>query len=77
MATIKQREAARENIKKAQAKWQSMSRRQHSLAQPQGKERARPGSTGGVSIIELLFDQEVNSLPFVIKTWATKEDSSV
>jgi hypothetical protein len=44
MATTKQREAARQNIKKAQAKWQSMSRRQHSLAQPEGRKRAKPGT---------------------------------
>ena len=46
MATAKQTEAAKRNIKKAQAKWQSMSHRQHALAQPQGPSRARPGSTG-------------------------------
>lgn len=47
MATIKQREAARQNIKKAQAKWQSMTSRQHSLAQPEGRRRAKPGASGG------------------------------
>lgn len=46
MATEKQRQAARENIKKAQEKWQSMSRRQRTLAQPEGKGRAEPGTTG-------------------------------
>lgn len=46
MATTKQQAAARENIKKAQAKWQSMSKREHSLAQPEGRKRAKPGSTG-------------------------------
>ena len=46
MATIKQREAARRNIKKAQAAWKEMSHRQHALAQPQGRGRAKPG-TGG------------------------------
>ena len=46
MATEKQRQAAKENIKKAQAKWRSMSSRQRSLAQPEGKERAKPGTTG-------------------------------
>jgi len=46
MVTEKQRQAARENVKKAQAKWQSMSKRQHSLAQPEGRKRAQPGSTG-------------------------------
>lgn len=46
MATDKQREAARENIKKAQAKWQSMSKRERSLAQPEGRKRAETGTTG-------------------------------
>ena len=46
MATEKQREAARKNIKKAQEKWQEMSSRQHSLAQPEGKARAKPGTKG-------------------------------
>jgi len=46
MATEKQREAARLNIKKAQAAWQAMSHRQHSMAQPQGRKRKKPG-TGG------------------------------
>lgn len=46
MATEAQRNAARQNIKKAQAKWQGMSHRQHALAQPQGRARAKPGSIG-------------------------------
>jgi hypothetical protein len=46
MATTKQREAARQNIKKAQAKWQSMSARQHALARPEGRKRAKPGTLG-------------------------------
>jgi hypothetical protein len=45
--SMKQREAARQNIKKAQAKWKSMSSRQHSLAKPEGRERAKPGTKGG------------------------------
>jgi hypothetical protein len=45
--STKQREAARQNIKKAQAKWRSMSARQHSLAQPEGRARAKPGTKGG------------------------------
>lgn len=47
MATTKQREAARRNIKKAQAVWKSMTSRQHSLAQPEGRSRAKPGAKGG------------------------------
>ncbi|HEX4774893.1 MAG TPA: hypothetical protein VH234_05230 [Candidatus Saccharimonadales bacterium] len=46
MATTKQQSAARQNIKKAQAKWKSMSSRQHSLAQPEGRKRAKPGTKG-------------------------------
>lgn len=46
MTTEKQRAAARRNIRKAQAAWRSMSRRQHALAQPEGRARKKPG-TGG------------------------------
>src|SRR5881227_228410 len=46
MATQKQREAARKNIRKAQAAWKSMSHRQHAQAQPEGRKRKKPG-TGG------------------------------
>lgn len=46
MATEKQREAARRNIRKAQAAWKAMSHRQHSRAQPEGRRRQKPG-TGG------------------------------
>jgi hypothetical protein len=46
MATTKQRQAARKNIKKAQKAWQEMSSRQHSRAQPEGRKRKKPGTTG-------------------------------
>lgn len=46
MASKKQKRAAKKNIRKAQAKWRSMSRRQHARAQPQGRARKKPG-TGG------------------------------
>ncbi len=46
MATRKQVTAAKKNIKKAQKKWKSMSPRSRALAQPQGRKRAKPGSTG-------------------------------
>lgn len=46
MATQKQKTAARKNIKKAQQKWKSMTKRQHTLAQPQGRGRKLPGTTG-------------------------------
>lgn len=48
MATTKQREAARANIKKAQATWRNMTPRQRAIAQPQGRRRARPGAGGGM-----------------------------
>ncbi len=37
---------AKKNIKKAQKKWQDMSPREHSLAQPEGRGRAKPGTKG-------------------------------
>jgi len=46
MATEKQRQAAKKNIKKAQAKWKSMSSSGHSRSQPEGRGRKKPGSTG-------------------------------
>jgi len=46
MASKRQTAAAKSNIKKAQKKWKSMSRRQHALAQPQGRSRKKPGTTG-------------------------------
>jgi len=46
MASVKQKRVAKRNIKKAQKKWKSMSKRQHALAQPQGRARKKPG-TGG------------------------------
>jgi hypothetical protein len=47
MPSHKQTEAARRNIKKAQAAWRGMSHRQRALAQPEGRARARPGKRGG------------------------------
>lgn len=46
-ATKKQIEAAKVNIKKAQAKWEGMTPRQRALAQPQGRDRVKPGAGGG------------------------------
>jgi hypothetical protein len=46
MATTKQREAAKQNIKKAQTAWKDMSKRQHSRTQPEGRGRAKPGTKG-------------------------------
>ncbi len=47
MATTKQRQAAKKNIKKAQSRWRSMSSRQHARSQPEGRNRQRPGAGGG------------------------------
>lgn len=44
--TKKQSAAAKRNVKKAQAAWKSMSPRARALAQPQGRGRKKPGSTG-------------------------------
>lgn len=46
MTTKKQSLAAKKNIKKAQAVWNGMTKRQHSLAQPEGRMRQKPGVTG-------------------------------
>src|SRR5262249_3023923 len=46
MTTQRQRESARRNIKKAQAAWQAMSHTEHARAQPQGRGRKMPGTTG-------------------------------
>ena len=47
MATMKQRQAARKNIKKAQTRWRTMSSRQHARSQPEGRSRQGPGAGGG------------------------------
>lgn len=46
-ASLKQRVAAKKNIKKAQAKWKSMTKKEHAAAQPEGRARKRPGAGGG------------------------------
>jgi hypothetical protein len=46
MVTRKQTQAAKRNIKKAQSRWKSMSQREHAAAQPQGRGRKKPGTTG-------------------------------
>jgi hypothetical protein len=46
MTSEKQKEAAKENIKKAQQRWQEMTPREHALAQPEGRKRAKPGTKG-------------------------------
>ena len=46
MTTDKQKETAKENIKKAQQGWQEMTPRERAVAQPEGKKRAKPGTKG-------------------------------
>src|SRR3990167_5878169 len=46
MATKRQSMAAKKNIKKAQAAWKGMTKRERSLAQPQGRGRLKPGTSG-------------------------------
>jgi hypothetical protein len=46
MATEKQKEAAKKNIKKAQAAWEAMSPTEHARSQPEGRARKKPGTTG-------------------------------
>lgn len=46
MVTKRQMTAAKKNIKKAQAAWKGMTKRQRTLAQPQGRGRKKPGTTG-------------------------------
>jgi len=46
VASEKQREAARRNVKKAQAAWKEMSHEEHARAQPQGRGRKKPGTSG-------------------------------
>lgn len=46
MATKKQSRAAKKNVRKAQAAWKGMTKRQRALAQPQGRARTKPGAGG-------------------------------
>ena len=47
MASEKQKEAAERNIQKAQEKWREMTPAEHAAAQPEGREREKPGEAGG------------------------------
>lgn len=47
MPTQAQKDAARENIEKAQEKWQEMSHEERARAQPEGREREAPGAGEG------------------------------
>lgn len=47
MASERQREAAQENIRKAQKKWREMTPEEHAKSQPEGRSREKPGEGGG------------------------------
>jgi hypothetical protein len=44
--SLKQREAAKRNVRRAQAKWKSMTKAEHAAAQPEGRMRKKPGMGG-------------------------------
>ncbi len=46
MPTVKQERASKRNIEKAQEAWQGMSSRERARAQPEGRGRKKPGTTG-------------------------------
>lgn len=46
MPTVKQKRASKRNIEKAQEAWQGMSSRKRAGAQPEGRERKKPGASG-------------------------------
>jgi len=43
MSTLKQKQAAKKNIKKAQQAWQEMSSTERARSQPEGRKREKPG----------------------------------
>lgn len=47
MATAKQRQAAKRNIRKARSAWKSMSHQEHARAQPEGRNRKKPRAGDG------------------------------
>lgn len=46
MATQKQTTAAKKNIRRAQTAWKDMTTKERALAQPEGRNRKKPGRTG-------------------------------
>ncbi len=67
MATAEQRKAARKNIKRAQKAWKGMTKRQHSLAQPQGRGRKKPGSTGKGRFYRIMVRPKVSFVTFRVQ----------
>ncbi len=66
MIIDKQKEAAQENIKKAQRKWQEMTPRERALAQPEGRKRAKPGTKGEGDYFRIVIrpKQEFNTFRY-------------
>ena len=60
----------KKNIKKAQATWQGMSPRERSRAQPEGRGRAKPGTTGKGEYYHIEVRPKESSPLFARKTWA-------
>lgn len=63
MATEKQKEAAKINIKKAQAAWKEMSSTEHARSQPEGRARRKPGTTGEGKYYRIVVRSKEEHLP--------------
>jgi hypothetical protein len=64
MTTERQREAARQNIKKAQAARQAMSHEGHARSQPQGHGRQKPGTTGEGEFFRIMVRPKAQFVTF-------------
>lgn len=64
MNTATQRKAARTNIKKAQSTWRGMSSRARARAQPEGRGRAKPGTTGGGEFYHVMVRPKTEFVTF-------------
>lgn len=67
MASTKQVKAARNNIKKAQVRWKSMTKAQRARRQPQGKDRTAPGSTGKGDFYRIIVRAKSNFTSFRVQ----------
>jgi hypothetical protein len=64
MATVKQMEAAKRNIRKAQAAWKSMTAAEHARSQPEGRGRKKPGTAGGGEYYRVVVRSKENFVTF-------------
>ena len=64
MTTERQRQAARQNIKKAQATWRAMSHTEHARAQPQGRGRKKHGTAGGGEFYRIVVRPKTEFVTF-------------